>query len=564
MTSTSDPCSDFDDSAVLEDLDHFMNYDKSVSRASIIEAKRTLTFYKRNIENREDVDKYHGLLVKITNCLEKLDLLLVKEGSQVTYAREVDPSKVIYKQDRDYIGHGAFGIVYRATYAGTTVAVKVPKNPLVISSEVIRMFRQEANIMSRIVHPNIVQFLGGIFEPSNVMIITQLMCTDLHHLVHENPNPLSTSVKLKLAYETALGLCWLHDVCSIIHRDIKPENILVDEHLVAHLTDFGFSQQLQGGSGKDIGRPVGTILYTAPEILLRKTFTFSADVHSFGLVLYELFTGVRPFDHISDVPTFQRCVAQNNERPIFKPGDSSIPNGIKTLAQRCWDVVPTNRPKMTEVVDEIARIIIDTAMPGETNPASIFWKTHFFKPFRFTIPWDDFKNTIIRNGLKVSPEEFDMLKNDFCKQTKDSSMVQPVVTMEKFQQMYLWFGRWFQSPGEGLVHEMAHLFTQPWYHNDIDSNVASSRLSGRHGGTFLIRLSYHNRRTPFTISLMQRGNNTIVHFRINRVSYSPTDKVRYSTQDGATFQTIDEIVQYYYDKHEFLYVCPKEIINLAY
>jgi len=395
------------------------------------------------------------------------------------------------------------------------------------------------------------------------MIITQLMCTDLHHLVHENPNPLSTEIKLKLAYESALGLCWLHDVCSIIHRDIKPENILVDDHLVAHLTDFGFSQQLQGGSGRDSGRLVGTVLYTAPEILLRKTFSFSADVHSFGLVLYELFTGIRPFDHISDVPTFHRCLVEKKERPVFKPGDTTTPNGIKTLAQRCWDPEPAKRPVMAEVVVEIARTIIDTAMPGETNPANLFWKTHFFKPFRFTVTWDDFRNTILRNGLKISPEEFDLLRNDFCKRPS-GTLVQPVVTMSKFQQMYLWFGRWFEPPGEGLVHEMSHLFTQPWYHGDIDSSIASSRLSGRSGGTFLVRFSVHSRHTPFTISLMQKGNNTIVHFRINRLSYSPGEKARYSTQDGSTFQTIDEVVKYFVDKGEFLYICPKEALKTSY
>ena len=82
---------------------------------------------------------------------------------------------------------------------------------------------------------------------------------------------------------------------GIVYRDLKPENILIDSEGHVKLTDFGLSKEGLDESDGRTGSFVGTTEYLAPEIIKDKTYTYSVDWYSLGLVLYEMMTGANPF-----------------------------------------------------------------------------------------------------------------------------------------------------------------------------------------------------------------------------------------------------------------------------
>jgi len=397
------------------------------------------------------------------------------------------------------------------------------------------------------------------------MIVTELMNTDMGTLIHKRNPPLTTSQKLCLAYDSALGLSWLHNVSCVLHRDLKPENILVDEHNVAHLTDFGFSQILKTQETVDKGDVRGTPVYAAPEIILRKPFSFPSDVHSFGMVLYELFTGKTPFYEKLDNPdAFYRGLCYENLRPDIR-AVLGVPEGIKTIAERCWDPVPAKRPTMKEVVEAIAISMIDYAIPVVT-PSSVagnaFWKKYFSNPFSVSVKWDDFVAAVVDNIKPKDEEEkaalitkMGHLKKALC-QTTPENLSDPFVTMEKFNRYYLWFGSWFEAPGLELMNEMVELFQQEWYMHEIEAGTAGSYLSGRDGGTFLVRLSLHTHKNPFSLSYVRVRAGEVFHTRIARVSYDPSSEKRYFLLGQGYFKTIPKIVECLKGKGLFSKPCP--------
>jgi len=537
---------------IRAEIESFMKFDKSTPKDVLSQAKKKLSKYKHNICNSREFKNAEKLILLIVSAEEKLyDLSF--EGNP-RGAQEIDPSKVNYDPQRDFIGSGVYGRVFRATLAGSAVAIKLPKDPAKLTIEQIQMFRQEANIMSRIRHDNIVHFLGACFNPSNLMIVTDLMSTDLSKLIHENPRPLSLKRKLRIAYESGLGLYWIHEVCGMIHRDLKPDNILIDDQKTAHIGDFGFTQILQGKEMRDSGVPVGTVLYMAPEVYTNQPFDFSSDVHSFGFILFELFTGVRPLAEVTNCDEFYINVVQNGVRPNIREYPN-IPEGIMNIAERCWNPDRHKRPPMSEVVDAIFTAIVDEALPPDsTNPANAYWKKHFWG--EFVVPWSRFQS-VLNTTVTVDQSVFPILEK-FISENGE-------MTMELFQHYFLYFGRWFETPGEPLINEMIELFQAPWYFHEMDAAKAQMLLTGRSGGTFMIRLSAKDRRTPFALSYMVKGSGKVSHNRIHRVSYDPEAAERYTLPGFGSFRFIGELVHQLIEKGFCVQPCGRHPIkDIAY
>ena len=528
----------------------------------ISEAKKVLAQHRNNVLNQVDCDTYQEELGQIAACVERLYMLTTKDFG--TVAQEIPPDAVHFDPVRDKLGEGAYGYVYRGTCAGNLVAVKIPKDWEIMDDYKLQLFRREANVMARILHPNIVQFRGACFERRHFMIVTALMSTDVDQLIHKNPNPLSMEQRLKLAYETALGMNWLHTICGMIHRDLKPANILVDEHMVAHITDFGFTEMLRGKVNRDSGRAYGTVLYMAPEVMRRKEFDFSADVYSFGIVMYELFTGRTPFEQYSDTVPFVEAVCLRHERPPIR-SFRELPEGLVQLVEACWDPDRHKRPTMAEVVDRLSVVMIDRAMPSDgRNPANAFWKRHFTTPAFFRqVPWTALEKVLL-STMRVSAPSLACLRPHIAQCPADrNAIAEDYVTMEHFQHMFLWFGHWFESPGEPLVDEMVALFTAPWYHGEINIGEAAARLNMRSSGTFLVRLSAKDRLTPFTLSFTKNG--IVSHTRINRLSYDPSAAERYSLTNVPTlFRSVNQLIDFLIANRALTNPCPKESINCAY
>jgi len=115
-----------------------------------------------------------------------------------------------------------------------------------------------------------------------------------------------------MAKDIARGMNALHSACPpILHRDLRTANILVDEDYVAHVADFGLSEQLKSQRLRAKGR-CGYVRCVAPEVFLKKEYNLSSDIYSYGMLLYELLTCRSAFDGVSykDI----KLLIKNNKR----------------------------------------------------------------------------------------------------------------------------------------------------------------------------------------------------------------------------------------------------------
>lgn len=229
---------------------------------------------------------------------------------------EIPPWELFIFKER-LLGSGSFSNVYLAKWRETFVVAKV------IDPEICKQKKQlvirEFEIMARLHHPNIVQFLGYIDEPL-IIVMEYIPNGDLL----SNINKLNKKEKIEIMKDILRGLAYIHNrkPYNLIHRDIKPTNILLTKSKVAKITDFGLSKfnnnfdliytinnsdtinNSNTTNSNDNDNPVndltlnvGTERYMAPEcktyIDSKNTtiipYTNSVDIYSCGILLYELF-----------------------------------------------------------------------------------------------------------------------------------------------------------------------------------------------------------------------------------------------------------------------------------
>ncbi|KAK1426795.1 hypothetical protein QVD17_15475 [Tagetes erecta] len=284
------------------------------------------------------------------------------------------------------IGEGGFGCVFRGVVdRHVDVAVKqLSRNGLQGHKEWIN----EVNILGVVNHPNLVKLIGYCAEDDERgiqrLLVYELMRNKSleDHLLGRVGFPLSWMTRLQIAQGAARGLAYLHEEMDfqLIFRDFKTSNILLDDDFNPKLSDFGLARQgPAAGLGHVSTVVVGTIGYAAPEYLHTGRLTSKSDVWSFGVVLYELITGRRAVErnlprneqkllewvkpYVSDSKKFHLIMDPRLE------GDYSLKSAQKlsSLANKCLTKNPKARPKMSEVVEIIGKIISDLSPPQAEN-----------------------------------------------------------------------------------------------------------------------------------------------------------------------------------------------------
>ncbi len=197
----------------------------------------------------------------------------------------------------DLIGQGGMGSVYRGIdrQTGKTIAIKALRNDIGdITTTVIERFEREAEALRRLNHPNIVQIVATVDEGGrHYLILEYVEGGSLAQLLQHQPQmPIKQVVQIAL--DIADALTRAHRL-KIIHRDIKPHNVLIADDGTPRLTDFGVAHLDDRTRLTQSGSMVGTYAYLSPEGCHGEDLDERADIWSFGVMLFEMLAGQRPF-----------------------------------------------------------------------------------------------------------------------------------------------------------------------------------------------------------------------------------------------------------------------------
>ncbi|OAY60609.1 serine/threonine-protein kinase STY13 [Manihot esculenta] len=243
---------------------------------------------------------------------------------------------------------GAFGKLYRGTYNGEDVAIKIlerPGNDPERAKFMEQQFQQEVMMLATLKHPNIVRFIGACRKPMVWCIVTEYAKggSVRQFLMRRQNRAVPLKLAVKQALDVARGMAYVHGL-GLIHRDLKSDNLLIFGDKSIKIADFGVARievQTEGMTPE-----TGTYRWMAPEMIQHRPYTQKVDVYSFGIVLWELITGMLPFQNMTAVQA-AFAVVNKGVRPVI-PNDC-LP-ALGEIMTRCWDANPDVRPLFIEVV----------------------------------------------------------------------------------------------------------------------------------------------------------------------------------------------------------------------
>jgi serine/threonine protein kinase len=274
------------------------------------------------------------------------------------------------------IGAGGMGEVYKArdTRLKRDVAIKVLPAALAHDAERMARFEREARLVASLDHPNI----GAIYgleenDGTPALILALIEGPTLADRIEAGPLPQDEAITI--AKQIIEALEYAHDK-GVVHRDLKPANVKISPEGVVKVLDFGLAKVLEDErpqpSGADsptltLGRSqagviLGTAAYMSPEQAVGKRADRRSDIFSFGVVLYEMLTGIRPF---AGDTAGEMLVSVAKDEPDWSILTAAVPAPIRKLLRRC---LVKDRKQRLQAIGE-ARIAIESK-PEELEPAS--------------------------------------------------------------------------------------------------------------------------------------------------------------------------------------------------
>ena len=253
------------------------------------------------------------------------------------------PARIGKYELEEFLG-GGMSHVYRArdTVIGRTVAVKILTEAGCQDAEAKARFLAEARMAGNISHDNILGIydFGEDDQQRPFMVMEYLKGEDLGHAI-KGGHTGELRDKLRIALQIARALEYTHSR-KIIHRDIKPDNVHVGANGVVKLMDFGIAKT-EGLQMTRAGYVLGTPYYMAPEQVTGQGVTEQVDVYAFGVLLYELLTGVKPIAGETVERIFYSILNETLDvEPLRKAG---VPESVCDIVTQCTLKAPAARPQ---------------------------------------------------------------------------------------------------------------------------------------------------------------------------------------------------------------------------
>ncbi|CAM8904249.1 unnamed protein product [Rhodiola kirilowii] len=304
-------------------------------------------------------------------------------GMDEEFENETGPKRYSYKalqratgkfDEKNKLGEGGFGEVYKGFTDGRTVAIKrVSKG----SKQGVKEYASEVRVISKLRHRNLVQLLGWCHERDEMLLVYEFMpngSLDTH--LFEFEIALTWALRFKIAQGVAAALLYLHEGCDqyVVHRDIKSSNVILDSAFNAKLGDFGLARLVDHQKISQTTDIAGTCGYIDPESITNGKITKQSDIYSFGVLLLEIASGRKPIDlqaPENKVSLVDWVDDLYHEGQLVNAADSRLDNDYNKAELQClltvglWCAQPTqvSRPTIRQ-----ASLVLNFEAPSPTLP----------------------------------------------------------------------------------------------------------------------------------------------------------------------------------------------------
>ncbi|XP_028787146.1 probable LRR receptor-like serine/threonine-protein kinase At3g47570 [Neltuma alba] len=271
--------------------------------------------------------------------------------------------------ESNLLGIGYYGSVYKATLPnGRIVAVKVFRSDL---DEALRSFDIECVAICNLRHRNLIKNISSCSNDHFKCLIMEFMSNgSLDRWLYSHNNCLDILTRLNIMIDVAVALEYLHHGSStpVVHCDVKPSNVLLDENMVAHLTDFGIAKLMGEEELEIYTKTLATMGYMAPEYGSKGVVSIKGDVYSYGILLMEMLTRKKPTDDMfAESLSLKDWVSTSTPHSVISILDANLlhnqnigdvsphMSSIFEVALNCCVDSPEARPTMIDVVVSIKK-----------------------------------------------------------------------------------------------------------------------------------------------------------------------------------------------------------------
>lgn len=259
------------------------------------------------------------------------------------------------------IGRGGMADVWSARdrRLNRMVAIKTIVHGLSDNIDPVALFRKEAQTIAQMEHPHILPIYDfGDYRGKLYIVMRYVAGGALDDLIERGALPPNEVMRLGKAIAQALDYAHTNNV---VHLDLKPQNILLDSYQSPYLGDFGLAA-VTDREGRVMNPGSGTLMYMAPEQLTSETIDYRADIYSFGILLYHMFSGQLPFDGAA--PLAMKQLQYYDELPELE----NLPPYVTQLLRQATASLPGSRPtKLVEMMDEIQAVLSDSVSITDTS-----------------------------------------------------------------------------------------------------------------------------------------------------------------------------------------------------
>lgn len=329
------------------------------NQALIINQNMELKYDVRAL-SKEEADR-HGILAQQLSSMQ--ETLLQALGQMPKAGKSPISEKLLIPFHRliidKHIATGGFGKILLGRWSGQTVVIKVMEGHF--TEQERDGFIKEVSLLKRMRSDYVMGIYAVCYEAGRLAYV-------MKHMAHGSlqqyleAHSLTSHQYYRLALQIALGLKYLHTL-GIIHRNLKTANILLDEHLYARITDFGYATQANLAS--TLGERNLDIQWSAPEIL-RGTHAphKGSEIYSLGLILWSLVTRKIPFADLSNTALIKQA---ESKTLVLAPIPENVPLIYRELIGMCTATDPVARPRIDYVVNILQQLVVEQTLAAEAG-----------------------------------------------------------------------------------------------------------------------------------------------------------------------------------------------------